>query len=167
MKALAPELVRSAVEAAVWCKQRLRGGADPKCLRSVELRPSQELVGGDSIHVTVVDSSAAIRIVEEVVAQRRRALQDKGWLWSGETLENLEGRLLIFHHDLTLSDGGAEDPSHGLFDVHNQPPWDTWVGYLEGEDSYASGLISCVPRRLVRAAENGIYANPERSVEWF
>ena len=101
MRALAPELVRSAVEAAAWCRERLRGGADPKCLRSVGLRPSQELIGGDSVNVTVVESPAAIRIVEEVVAKRRRALQEKGRLWRGENPETLDGRLLIFHHDLT------------------------------------------------------------------
>jgi hypothetical protein len=166
MRTLPADLVRSGVEAAVWCKKRLGNKADPKGLRSVDLRPSEEPITGDNIRVNVAAKSAFIEIIREVVTKRRGLLEEQGWVWNAENIAQQEGRLLIFRHDLTLSDGGAGDLSRGLFDPHNQPPWDTWIGYLDGQDSWSSGLISWIPASLVRDAENGIYANPEGSLEW-
>jgi hypothetical protein len=166
MRRLSEDLTRTAVETAMWCKVRLGSRVDPMGLRSIELRPSRELVTTDLIDVKVADRSLCIGIVGEVAIRRRRLLKENGWVWNGERIEDQDGRLLIFHHDLTLSDGGAADLSGGLFDSNNQPPWDTWIGYLEESDSESSGLVSWVPGSLMKNAENGIYANPERSLEW-
>jgi hypothetical protein len=39
----------------------------------------------------------------------------------------LGGRLMVYFPDAALADGAAEVQSRGFFDVHNTPPWDTWI----------------------------------------
>jgi hypothetical protein len=93
-------------------------------------------------------------------------LADVGWEWAGEAIDEYKGRLLIFHHQLSLSDGASEDLSGGLFDVHNQPPWDCWIAYREEREISASGVVCWIPGTLISAAEKGIFANAEECLEW-
>jgi hypothetical protein len=80
------------------------------------------------------------------------------------------GRLLAYFPDLDLVDGAAEVESGGFFDVHNTPPWDTWVAYVEDERPASSMhrcyLVAWVPRALVPAAQAGIDVNPEECILW-
>ena len=59
--------------------------------------------------------------------------------------------------------------SEGFFDVHDAPPWGTWVGYFEdsgpGPDR-KSYLLEWVPERLVDLANAGIDVNPVQCIAW-
>jgi len=159
-----PEVTRSAVEAAEWCARQLQRG--PALLRSDELRPQRDFFGGDAVNVTIARGADCVDIANHVVARRRRLLEDRGWIWRGQRLEQYSGRLLIFRHELSLLDGAAEDLSGGLFDVYDQPPWEAWVAYVEGTDGAPSGLLSWIPSALLPAAKRGIFANAEQCLEW-
>jgi hypothetical protein len=81
------------------------------------------------------------------------------------------GRLLIYFPESDLACGAAEHETEGYFDVHNVPPWDTWVTYIKepgrnsvsGDDEY---LIAWVPPVFVNLVNNGIYVNPEECIQW-
>jgi hypothetical protein len=75
---------------------------------------------------------------------------------------------LVYFPDDDLADGAAEAESEGFFDVHNAPPWDTWVAMVEDE---ASGqprpyLLSWVPPAFLELAQAGISVNPEECIRW-
>ena len=80
------------------------------------------------------------------------------------------GRLLVYFPDADLSDGAAEVDSRGFFDVHNVPPWDTWIALGEDERqpdiSYQQYLIAWVPPELLAIAQAGIDVNPEECIVW-
>lgn len=81
-----------------------------------------------------------------------------------------DGRLLAYFPDLDLVDGAAEVESGGFFDVHNTPPWDTWVAYVEdiqpASSTHRCYLVAWVPRALVQVAQAGIEVNPEECIRW-
>jgi len=100
--------------------------------------------------------------VDEVFAYRDR-------LWPESLPELPLGRLLIYFPDAQLSDGAAEAASEGFFDVHNAPPWGSWVAYFEdraSESPYSSYLLAWVPETLVALAAAGIDVNPEQCIVW-
>jgi hypothetical protein len=81
------------------------------------------------------------------------------------------GRLLVYFPHADLCDGAAEVESRGFFDVHNCPPWDTWVATFEdaGADhdaSYGVYLVAWVPSELMALADAGIAVNPEECIAW-
>lgn len=82
----------------------------------------------------------------------------------------LGGRLLVYFPDADLADGAAESVSGGFFDVHNVPPWDTWIALAEDQNgpapSYAQYVVSWVPQGLVACAQEGIDVNPEECIVW-
>jgi len=83
---------------------------------------------------------------------------------------HLRGRLLVYFPDAELADGAAHLASGGFFDVHNTPPWSTWIGYFDdrGPDhSLSCYLLAWVPEALVAAAGAGIEVNPEACIVWF
>jgi hypothetical protein len=78
------------------------------------------------------------------------------------------GRLLVYFPDDDLADGAAEAESDGFFDVHNAPPWDTWVGIFEDSKRQERNpyLLSWVPPAFVDRAQRGIDVNPEECILW-
>lgn len=79
------------------------------------------------------------------------------------------GRLLVHFPDADLADGAAEVVSDGFFDLHNTPPWDTWVALAEdpsADRSYRQYLVAWVPPALIPKARDGIAVNPERCIAW-
>jgi hypothetical protein len=80
------------------------------------------------------------------------------------------GRLLLYFPDADLCCGAAEAESRGFFDVHNCPPWGTWIGFFADEgvpdDAYASYLVAWVPGELLGLASRGIEVNPEACIAW-
>lgn len=111
-------------------------------LRSPELEP----VGSDWAEM-----------VASVVAKRRQLLPGR--------LGAQSGRLLAFFPDETLSCGGASVLTQGYFDYENSPPWDTWVSFTIQERG--TRLLAWVPEEWIRLVERGIWANPEKCLEWF
>jgi hypothetical protein len=60
--------------------------------------------------------------------------------------------VLVYFPDDDLADGAAEVESEGFFDVHNAPPWDTWLTMVEdtGRSEKNPYLLAWVPNELVR-----------------
>jgi hypothetical protein len=103
------------------------------------------------------------RAVRWVANDRRRALPRSGERMS----DRIEGRLLSFAPDETLSDGAAESVSQGFFNVENEPPWDLWLGWVvEKSDRPREYLVCWVPSNFVQAAADGIEVNPEVCIDW-
>ncbi len=145
------ELQRSIGEAAAWCTRFLDRDAIGTSLRPSELTPS-----------TLPRNRWAA--VDEVVTQRASGVR-----YLGLRREGARGRLLVYFPDADLCDGAAQAESHEFFDVHNAPPWGTWIGYFEdgGEDpSYTTYLLAWVPEALIGEAEAGISVNPEACIVW-
>jgi hypothetical protein len=93
----------------------------------------------------------------------------RGWFAKDHvtTGSRVEGRLLSFAPDETLSDGAAETVSKGFFDVDNEPPWDLWLGYVVEKSSRPREYVVCwVPPAFLQAAEDGIEVNPEVCIDW-
>ena len=146
------DLRASLASAIAWCDEH----ADPK--RPRESLRTPELLSG----LLLQDRSW---IVEEVVASRvalRRGPGNVGSLGAG-------GRLMVFFPNADLSDGAAEDASDRFLDVHNTPPWDTWVALLEDpnrDPSYGTYLVAWVPEPFVELVDRGIRVNPEKCIVW-
>ena len=88
-------------QAVAWCTPRSK-----RSLRSEHLRP----------WVLESDRAWSVRHGVRVDGPARSRADLKG------------GELLLYFPDMNLADGAAEAETGGFFDVHNTPPWDTWVG---------------------------------------
>jgi len=144
-------------QAIAWCAPR----ADPRdpvgSLRSESLRP----------RVLEVDRRAAVFGVVNYRTTDRPAYRAAPVTTAADLTG---GRLLAYFPDAELSDGAAEQETGGFLDVHNAPPWDTWVALFRdpaAEDiSYADYLVSWVPPAFVEAVARGIDVNPESCILW-
>lgn len=78
------------------------------------------------------------------------------------------GRILCYCPDETLSDGAAHALSEGFLDWDNQPPADTWIGYVPrcSRGCVGNFLLSWVPDAWVQRVEQGIEVNPEDCLWW-
>ncbi|MFO0553348.1 MAG: hypothetical protein U0271_33500 [Polyangiaceae bacterium] len=161
---------RQFAETIAWCGVQASGGDAKHSLRSPALRPHRLLVESDSEkrgRIVITPDDESIDVVSDIATRRSSALAR---VESARTATDpATGRMLIFFPSLTLSDGAAEDVSSGLFDAHNQPPWDTWIWYVRqsqipaGEPPF---LVCWMPECLVHLADTGIDANPEGCIRW-
>jgi hypothetical protein len=69
-------------------------------------------------------------------------------------------RAVICRPSDNLFCGAADVSSNGFFDSNNVPPWDLWLGFLNGT------LVSWVPPALVDVAAMGVFVNPEECIRW-
>jgi hypothetical protein len=69
-------------------------------------------------------------------------------------------KLLVYESLETVDDGAAEAASMGFYDVHDAPPWDTWVLYAD------DALFCCVPDFAISRVQRGIDANPVDCIHW-
>jgi len=140
-------------EAATWCACHLDPSAIQASLRPSDLAPAPL-------------ASTRWDAVDDVVRARRHDfVNTRRW-----DQVDPRGRLLVYFPDANLFDGAAEVASGVFFDVHNAPPWGTWIGYFDdrgADQSFSSYLLSWVPATLVAAAGAGIEVNPERCIGWF
>jgi hypothetical protein len=105
------------------------------------------------------------QVVNDVVTSRRQALEAR----DVEVAEISRGRLLVHCPDEQLADGAAEFETHGFFDVYNEPPWGTWVGYFEDPDDEKSRrdyVVAWIPDALIALVTRGIDVNPEGCIAW-
>lgn len=166
-------------ETVEWCSAHL-SGADPKgSLRTDALRPADDLVETPSLRTTIALHGASLpgeqrkaarealwvqvrlerhAIVEALCETRARLLKDAER--TSADIGVAGGRLLFIEEG--VDDGASEDASNGFFDVHDLPPWDTWVVY----DRERTRLVSWVPPAFVEMAEAGINANPVDCLQW-
>jgi hypothetical protein len=98
-------------------------------------------------------------VLSVVASKRRESLKRLGAQVTLPSPED-DGRLLHYWPQENLSCGAAEYSSNGFFDVHNVPPWDTWIS------SDGGALVSWVPKILIPLAQAGIDANPEACIAW-
>ena len=146
-------------EVVTWCSH--------KPLRSPELNPSAIL--------DVREWSQGSEPIQAWI-ERTRDSYGRAILWINETrseflkqanLKTFEARdalsrskLLIYEYLETVEDGAAEAASKGFYDVHDAPPWDTWVSHADG------ALFCCVPDFAISQAQKGIDANPVDCIHW-
>jgi hypothetical protein len=144
-------------EARQWSTTRAILEDPARSLRTPDLRPR------------VLERSYAAA-VSSVCQKRTRALAaDRRAADVGDSGATAGGRLLVYFPDAELCDGAAEAESRGFFDVHNCPPWDTWIAFHEvpAEDvSFRSVVVAWVPSVLVADAHRGVYVNPEQCIQW-
>lgn len=156
---LPPAVSQTISEAVTWCSY--------KQLRSPELNPSAIL----DVPNWAPDSEPGEAWVERKRASYRQAIS-----WLNETRSELlksanlktfpvvdalsRSKLLIYESLETVDDGAAEAASMGFYDVHDAPPWDTWVLYAD------DALFCCVPDFAVARAQKGIDANPVDCIHW-
>jgi hypothetical protein len=126
-------------------------------LRTPELRPRVlESSYGDAVSSVCIERG-------RVLAAEKRALPGRA------PDVTAEGRLLLYFPDADLCDGAAEVASRGFFDVHNCPPWDTWVTFREVQNkdvSYRSAVLAWVPAILIADVDRGVDVNPEQCIQW-
>jgi hypothetical protein len=148
---------RRLAETISWCASRARGDEPRRSLRSESLSPS----------VLAVNRASCVR---SVVASRSGLVRDVGQRLVGRP-SLLGGRLLVYFPDADLADGAAEVQSRGFFDVHNVPPWDTWIALARetgtrADASYGEYIVAWVPPALLELAQAGISVNPEECIAW-
>ena len=77
------------------------------------------------------------------------------------------GRLLLYFPDEETADGVAEEQTSGFFDIHDAPPWDTWVAMLDDAPG-ARGpyLVAWIPPIFLARAQAGIDVNAMDCIAW-
>ena len=154
----------SLAEAVAWCESRARADDPRGSLRRLPDPVDVEHLGHLGLTQANLVRTTGARRFQELKATRLTVpiLQ-----WAA-----LPGRLLVFFPDEETGDGGAELQSGGFFDVHNTPPWDTWVGFFEDLHDEPTGLmvrsylLAYVPAAFVGHVGRGIAVNPERCILW-
>ncbi len=152
-------------ETIAWCVNHASVDNPRDCLRDHQLRPPSFW------YPTEVYPRQAI--VEALATRRAAQLLD----WRGnnpvkEPASDLAGgRLLLYYPYANLDDGASESESHGFFDINNEPPWDTWVCFVQdgqhgSEESYDHCLVSWIPPQMIGLADAGISVNAEASIIW-
>ena len=111
-----------------------------------------------------------ISIVNSVVKTRSPG-RSRSNLRPVQSIADLKGgKIMVYFPDQELADGAAEQASRGFFDIHNAPPWDTWIGLLPYDGPFSSEnepyLAAYVPESLIKDASQGIEANPEQCIMW-
>jgi hypothetical protein len=155
-------------ETIAWCSKRAKPDDPKDSLRHPQLRPP-------SFWYATRDLLSPISIVEDFMKLRAIELID----WRGESMvkapaDNLAGgRLLAYFPFANLADCAAEAESGGFFNSDNEPPWDTWLCFLddaprlyEHDVSYQYYLISWIPPQFIDVANAGIEVNPEMCIQW-
>jgi hypothetical protein len=161
---LSPAVLRAISEAVTWCSYRQISG---KPFRSLELDP-----------FTVLDIPDFSHNLESIKAwsERNRECYCRATSWINETRSELlkaagietfeavdalsKSKLLIYEHQETVDDGAAEVASMGFYDLHDAPPWDTWLLYAD------RAVFCCVPEFAIPRAQDGIDANPVDCIHW-
>jgi hypothetical protein len=146
------DLDQRLMETVSWCmrysvRQKMR-----RCLRPARLTPPP---------LPQSRSDA----VERVIAMRREEFERT----CDVTLNDVAGQLLVYFPDASRADGAAETASKDFFDVHNAPPYGTWVGYFEdrgADPTHSSYLLAYVPQVFLDYARDGVDANKDGSLRW-
>jgi hypothetical protein len=141
------EFLRVQLETAFWCDREGR----PASFRTAELNPSL----GDW------PTRSEFETALETLRLRRRT-----FLGPGERKVRPLGRLLVCHVHESISSGESEAETSGFFDVHDRPPWDTWIWQCRGVEEQSVTLVSWVPRDLEETVSRGIAVNPYECISW-
>jgi hypothetical protein len=132
-------------EAKQWCSERLDDQNLRDSLRSEEIQPSYLCPNRQTIVSLVVSTRSSLLTLN--------------------CTDTPKGRILVYYPDISLSDGAAQAESRGFFDVHNVPPWDTWL-MLTADRAGDTILLSWVPQELVQLVGASMRINPEDCLVW-
>lgn len=133
-------------ETVSWCQRRAGQTPLAEVLRSTALAPPAAAPWPDTVRAV-----ANARILA-LGRSWRRALDPFGG-----------GLLLVYFPTPPHSRGAARAASHGYFDAHDAPPWDTWAAYIEEADR--SYLVSWVPAQAVPQVNAALEVAPG-SLAW-
>ena len=143
-------------EAVEWAVDHSQGTDPRRSLRTHHLSPQ----------LLTADRACEVRAVS---CYRTTSLGKRPHRAVRDPTDLKDGRLVAFFPDAQLADGAAEAETQGYFDLHNTPPWDTWVGLFRA-DRHASGfemyLVAYVPHRFVALAGGGGDICPDGSLMW-
>lgn len=143
-------------ETIAWCEPRAALADAKRCLRSESLTPWP----------LARDRAWTMRSV----AMNRQPVAGRDLRPVARPADLRGGRLLVYFPDQNLADGAAEVASHGYFDIHNTPPWDTWITLGHdpslGDNSTETFLLAWVPPIFVDLVRCGIEVNPEECIAW-
>lgn len=147
-------LARRVREAVSWCLTNATV-ADP---RGSLRRLPDPLNDIGALH------AEARNVVQELVRSRERLVPR-----TPVQKDLAGGQLLVYFPEEDLADGAAELETRGFFDIHNTPPWDSWVALIEdpsAERFKGAFLLAYVPPVLIPLADRGIEVNPEACISW-
>lgn len=151
-------------ETVAWCEARASAQDPLKSLRGLPDPVDVEERG----HLGLSPAN----LVWPTSSRRCDALKAAGLEVPSIEWGHLPGRLLVFFPDEETADGGAEAQTGGYFDIHNTPPWDTWVGFFDDLHETPTGptmrsyLLAYVPAVFVPHVGRGIFVNPEECIQW-
>lgn len=182
-----PEFLRELAETVSWCRERLTKDNHPQtCLRSPELRPPLEMEPryGEENAMWVEPE-----LVRFVVRRRTALLRQSSLKGPIDPFSTCGGRLLVSAPSYTNFNALTSDLTDGFLDEHDVPPWDAWVGCIEGReerkipflrrfwpptlDSTLSGnapdrslLITWIPDAFIPAVDEAIDAECIGMLSW-
>jgi len=114
-------------ETIVWCHVRADADDPEHCLRSVELKPDFEKDDSDARDLWPSPESIA-----EVVEKRHTILYQKSQNTVPASSIWARGRLLVSAYQYSNHNGYTGHETGYFFNDNDVPPWDTWVGEVEG-----------------------------------
>jgi hypothetical protein len=136
-----------------WCIARGQGD-DPKwSLRSPELAPIPTESKDDPTFWNTLD------LIERVVQKRRDIIAKQVPSDLGVTVSR-GGKLLLCDFDKTNHNYGSAEYSKGFYHGNDNPPWDCWVGSVQGV------LIAWVPALFVELANEGMSVEFTDTLSW-
>ena len=163
------EVERAFFETVAWVQSRLPSEDLGSALRTESLRPSDFPplnVPDDPYRWGAIDRmlespERAAAAVKHIVEERRAALARLG---ISVSMKTPGGRILCtdFNSDVC---GAATEPSLGLLDWEDVPPWDTW--FHHARVGPFSGIVACwIPDELVDTVQRGIDVIPVLCLWW-
>ena len=136
-------------ETIAWVTPRINV-ADPRwSLRSDELKPPAEfeLPGNPGFFNST-------KYISHVAATRSRLMEGA----NRNTARS--GRLLLVDYETSNHNEATELESNGFFDFADNPPWDLWVGELQGK------LVAWIPNCFIETVERSILVECMGMLAW-
>ncbi|MDP2345652.1 MAG: hypothetical protein Q8O67_32210 [Deltaproteobacteria bacterium] len=163
-----PALRDRLVDAVLWCGPRLGSGLLHELRRRLApnpLRgPALERAAGIPHRAIQYDDS----VVEDVCEERRLLVASLQPADRRQEL-SLQGRILVYFFNESLSDGTSPPASDGFLDNDDSPPWETWLGIAPfgGTPTWRErGLVAFVPNPWVDGCTEAIACNSTDCLAW-
>ncbi|WP_034341760.1 hypothetical protein [Deinococcus misasensis] len=141
-------------ETQAWCTAHLDLSNPGGSLRSERLRPEgypEDWTFGE-VHVLRV---------QEWVARRQEFLRSKP-----TSAQPAQGRVLVVltHSDMGCAEG--IEPSDGVIEINDLPPWDTWFDCILAEDHPPYVLLAWIPEALVERVQKAMNVSVTEPLLW-
>lgn len=87
------------------------------------------------------------------------------WQWNAGAQARLGGRILWYEPDLTLFEGLPAGETSGYIDQYECPPWESWIGWIEGQGDRPF-LLAWVHPHLIASVTRGISVSVTSCIGW-